>query len=1314
MGHLGGCGVAKLPRCAAAGQARREEWKAKLWQQPQQNWMVQQAASFEKCVGAAERRENEIDPDNSFPVKEACGKRPGSVSSSDQERELKEKQRNAEALAELSESLRNRAEEWASKPKIVRDTLLTLAGCTPYEVRFKKDHALLGRVFAFDAVSKPGMDYELKLFIEYPSGSGTVFSSASGVAKQMYQDCMKDFGRGLSSGFKYLEYEKKHGSGDWRLLGDLLPESVRFFKELRRLASRNGDMNLQVAPPPPSAHPAMDQVHPQNIPDSPMANSGPLCCTICHERLEDTHFVQCPSVPSHKFCFPCSRESIKAQGATGEVYCPSGEKCPLLSSCKQPLQCSLRPLPVPFAPSSHAGNRRGRRSSSQTSKRGRGGCLHQSGRPVRPPNWLNWPGCWGWPQTDDKCLKAVRVLQPRPKRQEQSWAVPPAKQALCAQLGLVLWELRCRLLHGFLLRGVPGMAISSSAVADPADVTPRLRFSPLNTWLLKRLSVHKASQTNRTGLCLRSLPSQQDRAQPREAERRQCTSARAEQQRQRWLALRANCVFGCTAKQLGCTDSSNKNLSEGLNAKANSGGIRAVLPQLHSTCIRAVLPQHAYAQRVVVQMDFKMNSNHKKVCFPSTPTVPLQGAFPQRCTPSAPKPAVPCHGVVLRVAFRGSRDCERGCAPRELGSALLVEDTHPCPAQPPGSTAHTGNQKLTADLDTADVELWAVWFRVSPLHWAPACSAQSLGEHNTGKQNKKKPPEICSFPVAPEGLGGGFSQENPNRALGEPVYSQQDIQIELKKHKISLSAKLQNNEFKESAQTETAHPGTASHRQARSFHAGFGFNERPTTASRALQSPPKPSSARIPTRNRRRNDVPDGYPMVILLALSSARVPTRNRRRNDIPDDNKSEMLCFPWALWLCCQSPQPTQPPSPGGTQFRPLCFFSPTSEYQNHADLLSAANICCLKHPNIFTGVNSFLVESAELILESKRGNVSYRGFCGRDKGSMSHTSLLDTRLLIDTARVALEKKGKACSSIADRASHRFRFDPPHLGSWLQPCRAREEPELDGRDRTEEGAAGMGKRLSDSRRIIGTLMKLGKAHAVTEALSYGIWMRIIISAYRHFSAVSLQLWGTDLLLCEARGALPHRLSVGAAAECGRWIWVPRGLLGAKKRERGKEGEAGRMSAIPLCKKEQKEGREAALPCAGARRHGAGGAVAVPLRGLGVRWVSLGHTNLTQGSVEPKEHFAFPKRSSGHPAAWLALAAPSEKVSFTGSHLHSALLSASCRTQSTAPGAELWGEQGTAQGTDDSRACCSERDGCNLSATLREKNAFLDTVTPW
>ncbi|KAM8842316.1 interferon regulatory factor 2-binding protein 2-B [Synchiropus picturatus] len=70
-----------------------------------------------------------------------------------------------------------------------------------------------------------------------------------------------------------------------------------------------------------------------NLPDSSAAASGPpLNCTLCHERLEDTHFVQCPSVASHKFCFPCSRESIKQQVATGEVYCPSGRRCPLVGS----------------------------------------------------------------------------------------------------------------------------------------------------------------------------------------------------------------------------------------------------------------------------------------------------------------------------------------------------------------------------------------------------------------------------------------------------------------------------------------------------------------------------------------------------------------------------------------------------------------------------------------------------------------------------------------------------------------------------------------------------------------------------------------------------------------------------------------------------------------------------------------------------------------------------------------------------------------------------------------------------------------------
>ncbi|XP_043918524.1 interferon regulatory factor 2-binding protein 1-like [Protopterus annectens] len=409
-------------------------------------------------------------------------KRPASVSYSDFEKDLKEKQRYADAYAELSESMRNRAEEWSGKPKVVKDSLVSLYNCTPFNIRFKKDHSLVGRIFAFDAVQKPGMEFELKVFTEYPCGSNNVFSTIVGVAKQMFQDCLKDSSKVVSSGFKYVEYEKRHNTNDWRLLGELLTESVRFFKEMaavdqlpqpyldancpvlpsslcsygrnlppragmrrrkpspepdgevgvtgklsgdeqqqrqqwiqqtsvnmysgmpllppssvvphtsqsstadgvfrndpspitalknvadnlgtvqspkeanqvhsttvsrqnsgspsspvttagqHRLVSRNGEPSS--TPGSSSTHPgSSDQLNTQNTPDSSGApSSSPLCCTICHERLEDTHFVQCPSVPSHKFCFPCSRDFIKGQGATGEIYCPSGEKCPLVGS----------------------------------------------------------------------------------------------------------------------------------------------------------------------------------------------------------------------------------------------------------------------------------------------------------------------------------------------------------------------------------------------------------------------------------------------------------------------------------------------------------------------------------------------------------------------------------------------------------------------------------------------------------------------------------------------------------------------------------------------------------------------------------------------------------------------------------------------------------------------------------------------------------------------------------------------------------------------------------------------------------------------
>jgi hypothetical protein len=65
------------------------------------------------------------------------------------------------------------------------------------------------------------------------------------------------------------------------------------------------------------------------VPQNSTSTERVLLCTNCEERLEDTHFVQCPSVSQHKFCFPCSKKAIKQQVNSQEVYCPSGEKCPL-------------------------------------------------------------------------------------------------------------------------------------------------------------------------------------------------------------------------------------------------------------------------------------------------------------------------------------------------------------------------------------------------------------------------------------------------------------------------------------------------------------------------------------------------------------------------------------------------------------------------------------------------------------------------------------------------------------------------------------------------------------------------------------------------------------------------------------------------------------------------------------------------------------------------------------------------------------------------------------------------------------------------
>uniref|UniRef100_H3C644 Interferon regulatory factor 2 binding protein 1 n=1 Tax=Tetraodon nigroviridis TaxID=99883 RepID=H3C644_TETNG len=259
------------------------------------------------------------------------------------------------AAAELNEAVCNRVEGWPRQPRPVQDVLAVLSSCVPFAVRFRKEHALVGRVLAFEAGAAP--QPELRVFVEYPAASGLVFCSVPDLVRQMFRDLAK---------VRHLEYEPQAGA--WRPLADLLSEAVRAFKEppgpdvlpqadalagaghppkgAARRRREKGEgvapawLRLEALPGPPEGTPPVSVLMGGADGDTPAPSSsypparqpvgsGHLCCTLCQEHLEDTHFVQCPSVPLHKFCFPCTRAFIRGQDPGAEVYCPSGRRCPL-------------------------------------------------------------------------------------------------------------------------------------------------------------------------------------------------------------------------------------------------------------------------------------------------------------------------------------------------------------------------------------------------------------------------------------------------------------------------------------------------------------------------------------------------------------------------------------------------------------------------------------------------------------------------------------------------------------------------------------------------------------------------------------------------------------------------------------------------------------------------------------------------------------------------------------------------------------------------------------------------------------------------
>ncbi|CAK6442260.1 unnamed protein product [Pipistrellus nathusii] len=295
----------------------------------------------------------------------------------------------AELGAEAAAAGKGRAppgdQDWVSRPKTVRDTLLALhqhGHAAAFEGKFKKEPPLsAGRLLGFEAggasgskavartarkrkpspepegdVGPPKINGEAQAWLSTSDGLKIPLNSAASSSSSFVSPppptasphssrttTPPDAATAAQNGQSpmaalILVADNAGGSGHPKDASQVHSSSARRNSSSppspsavnqRRLG---GPREAGGQGPGGTGGGGLEPAHPASLPDSSLAASAPLCCTLCHERLEDTHFVQCPSVPSHKFCFPCSRQSIKQQGASGEVYCPSGEKCPLVGS----------------------------------------------------------------------------------------------------------------------------------------------------------------------------------------------------------------------------------------------------------------------------------------------------------------------------------------------------------------------------------------------------------------------------------------------------------------------------------------------------------------------------------------------------------------------------------------------------------------------------------------------------------------------------------------------------------------------------------------------------------------------------------------------------------------------------------------------------------------------------------------------------------------------------------------------------------------------------------------------------------------------
>lgn len=272
-----------------------------------------------------------------------------------------EPSKRAAALQALDEAV-------PPRPPLTRgESLPTAVMGVPFDVRYKKEHAMVGRVYSFDAATS------LKNAPGYPSVCSTPSSTASSLSPLSSRAAQSPDSGGA------VQPQQNGTAGPMAALLTVAeavpPTSPRNGVAPADSASSSSSSTTSASSRPPRQSPPAAAAHKKASRHAPVpvavagggapgdsdcgaisaptssssatsaatsseaaaaaaAAAATLKCTLCQERLEDTHFVQCPSVGQHKFCFPCSRDSIKSQGAASgsEVYCPSGEKCPLVGS----------------------------------------------------------------------------------------------------------------------------------------------------------------------------------------------------------------------------------------------------------------------------------------------------------------------------------------------------------------------------------------------------------------------------------------------------------------------------------------------------------------------------------------------------------------------------------------------------------------------------------------------------------------------------------------------------------------------------------------------------------------------------------------------------------------------------------------------------------------------------------------------------------------------------------------------------------------------------------------------------------------------